>query len=115
MWRDTYRDDTHRVYHYRWPNWPDRSSPRSGAPLVALITKLKALQEKGPVTVHCSAGIGRTGTLCAVDYAIDRLNEEGTVSPTDVSSWKCYLKNTNVVNFLKRKGKLYFLKNFKII
>ncbi|VDK87544.1 unnamed protein product [Litomosoides sigmodontis] len=78
------KDDTRRVYHYRWSNWPDRSSPRSGAPLVALIAKLKVLQEKGPVTVHCSAGIGRTGTLCAIDCAIDRLNEEGTVSPPDV-------------------------------
>uniref|UniRef100_A0A1I8F231 Protein-tyrosine phosphatase containing protein n=1 Tax=Wuchereria bancrofti TaxID=6293 RepID=A0A1I8F231_WUCBA len=75
--------DTHQVYHYKWLNWPDRSSPRSGAPVVALITKLKILNEKGPIVVHCSAGIGRTGTLCAVDYAIDRLNEEGTVSPPD--------------------------------
>ncbi|VDN94819.1 unnamed protein product [Brugia pahangi] len=79
-----YRGDTHQVYHYRLLNWPDRSSPRSGAPIVTLITKLKILNEKGPIVVHCSAGIGRTGTLCAVDYAIDRLNEEGTVSPPDI-------------------------------
>ncbi|VBB32870.1 unnamed protein product, partial [Acanthocheilonema viteae] len=77
-------DDIRRVYHYKWSNWPDRSSPRSGTPLIALLMKLKTLQEKGPVAVHCSAGIGRTGTFCAVDYAIDRLNEEGTVSPSDV-------------------------------
>uniref|UniRef100_A0A1I7VIT0 Protein-tyrosine phosphatase n=1 Tax=Loa loa TaxID=7209 RepID=A0A1I7VIT0_LOALO len=77
-------DDTHQVYHYRWSNWPDRSSPRSSSPLIALIMKLRIIQEKGPVVVHCSAGIGRTGTLCAVDYAIERLDEEGTVSPPDV-------------------------------
>ncbi|MCP9260612.1 Protein-tyrosine phosphatase [Dirofilaria immitis] len=76
--------DKHQVYHYRWSSWPDRSSPRSGAPLIALIMKLKTIQEKGPIVVHCSAGIGRTGTFCAVDYAIDRLNEEGTVSAPDV-------------------------------
>ncbi|VDM91671.1 unnamed protein product [Onchocerca ochengi] len=77
-------DDKHQVYHYRWSSWPDRSSPRSGAPLIALMMRLKRMQEKGPIAVHCSAGIGRTGTFCAVDYAIDRLNEEGTLSLPDI-------------------------------
>ncbi|CAG9540969.1 unnamed protein product [Cercopithifilaria johnstoni] len=67
-----------------WSTWPDRSSPRSGALLVTLLMKLKTLQEKGPITVHCSAGIGRTGTFCAVDHAISRLNEDGIVSPPDI-------------------------------
>uniref|UniRef100_A0A915Q5N5 Protein-tyrosine phosphatase n=1 Tax=Setaria digitata TaxID=48799 RepID=A0A915Q5N5_9BILA len=78
------QDDTHHLYHYRWSSWPDRSSPRTASPLIALITKLRTMQEKGPIVVHCSAGIGRTGTFCAVDYAIDRLNEDGTLSAPDV-------------------------------
>jgi tyrosine-protein phosphatase non-receptor type 9 len=28
-----------------------------------------------PICVHCSAGIGRTGTFCAIDISINRLND----------------------------------------
>ncbi|XP_026679843.1 tyrosine-protein phosphatase non-receptor type 9-like [Diaphorina citri] len=32
-----------------------------------------------PIIVHCSAGIGRTGTLCTLDICISRLEDSGTV------------------------------------
>ncbi|VDN07317.1 unnamed protein product [Thelazia callipaeda] len=78
------RGETHHVNHYRWSSWPDRSAPSSSAPLISLILKIKALHDRGPVVIHCSAGIGRTGTLCAVDYAMDKFSEEATLSPADV-------------------------------
>ncbi|VDN21809.1 unnamed protein product, partial [Gongylonema pulchrum] len=79
-----FSEERHIVQHYKWSSWPDRSAPINPSPLIELITKLRPLHEKGPVAVHCSAGIGRTGTFCAVDYSIDRLNDEGIINAPEV-------------------------------
>ncbi|VDK48368.1 unnamed protein product [Anisakis simplex] len=71
------------VNHYKWPDWPDRGAPPNASPLLELLVKTRAMFKSGPVVVHCSAGIGRTGTFCAIDYATDRIDNNAPISIPD--------------------------------
>ncbi|KAF6254095.1 protein-tyrosine phosphatase-like protein [Scenedesmus sp. NREL 46B-D3] len=68
-------DASHRLCHYHFHAWPDHGTPCSSAGLRAVCRALSTARECGaPVLVHCSAGIGRTGTFCAVDILLQRLD-----------------------------------------
>lgn len=56
------------VRHYNFLSWPDHSIPDSVGPLTRFMEGLRADPlYQSPVLVHCSAGVGRTGTFCVID------------------------------------------------
>ncbi|NXX98898.1 PTPRK phosphatase, partial [Centropus bengalensis] len=62
--------------------WPDHGVPRNSAQLLCLVeavNKRKLEASSGPVLVHCSAGIGRTGTFIALDFLLKMGKAEGKV------------------------------------
>ncbi|XP_053388708.1 receptor-type tyrosine-protein phosphatase epsilon-like, partial [Mercenaria mercenaria] len=61
--------------HLHYTAWPDKKVPEDATSLLEFRQRLRATptSAKGPIVIHCSAGIGRTGTL----IALDRLIEEG--------------------------------------
>ncbi|XP_041114158.1 receptor-type tyrosine-protein phosphatase R-like isoform X1 [Polyodon spathula] len=81
------------VKHYWYTSWPDHKTPDSAQPLLQLITEVeedrKASAGRGPVIVHCSAGIGRTGCFIATTTGCRQLKQEGVV---DVLSIACQLR-----------------------
>lgn len=65
----------HMLSHYHFHAWPDHGTPDSSAGLRAICRSLSTARQSGnPVLVHCSAGIGRTGTFCAADILLQRLD-----------------------------------------
>ncbi|XP_058530214.1 receptor-type tyrosine-protein phosphatase H [Ochotona princeps] len=72
-----------RQFHYL--AWPDHGVPHSPDPLLAfwkiLRQWLDQTAEGGPPIVHCSAGVGRTGTLIALDVLLRQLAYEGALGP----------------------------------
>ncbi|KAI6181813.1 hypothetical protein M3Y98_00869400 [Aphelenchoides besseyi] len=54
-------------------DWPDRGIPTSGMAVLRLLKHLPKNKNGGPTVIHCSAGIGRTGTVLCVETAIARL------------------------------------------
>uniref|UniRef100_A0A8C0FUA9 protein-tyrosine-phosphatase n=1 Tax=Bubo bubo TaxID=30461 RepID=A0A8C0FUA9_BUBBB len=67
-------------FHYQL--WPDHGVPRNPAQLLCLVEMVnKRVLEApaGPVLVHCSAGIGRTGTFIALDFLLKMGKAEGKV------------------------------------
>ncbi|XP_046814153.1 tyrosine-protein phosphatase non-receptor type 9 isoform X1 [Vespa crabro] len=87
-------DETREVCHMLYTAWPDYGVPQSARALLQFLSLVRQQQNKllasrgdtwaghprgPPIVVHCSAGIGRTGTFCTLDICISRLEDTGTV------------------------------------
>lgn len=58
------------ICQFHYVLWPDHGVPETVRPLLDMVRLVRDCQasETLPVLVHCSAGCGRTGTICAIDY-----------------------------------------------
>uniref|UniRef100_A0A8C4NNI6 protein-tyrosine-phosphatase n=1 Tax=Eptatretus burgeri TaxID=7764 RepID=A0A8C4NNI6_EPTBU len=56
------------VLQYHYNGWPDHGVPESPGPILELIDNLPQLSPNNPLCIHCSAGCGRTGAICAIHY-----------------------------------------------
>ncbi|KAI1883719.1 hypothetical protein AGOR_G00234440 [Albula goreensis] len=122
------------VAHYLYMSWPDFGVPKSASAMLDFRTQVKQHQESAfraicsdwsgppggpPVVVHCSAGIGRTGTFCTLDICLSRLEDIGTVDVKQtvrrmrtqrafsIQTWDqyyfCYMA---VIEYAQRRGLL---------
>uniref|UniRef100_A0A0R3RV89 Protein-tyrosine phosphatase n=1 Tax=Elaeophora elaphi TaxID=1147741 RepID=A0A0R3RV89_9BILA len=80
----SYSDKTHEVMHIAYAGWPDHSVPDSPATCREIYTLLHKHYGKKPIIVHCSAGIGRTGTFVAVEMVMEKLRKNETCTVVDV-------------------------------
>ncbi|XP_024231831.1 tyrosine-protein phosphatase non-receptor type 1 [Oncorhynchus tshawytscha] len=66
--------ETREILHFHYTTWPDFGVPESPASFLNFLFKVRESgclnSEQGPVVVHCSAGIGRSGTFCLVDTCL---------------------------------------------
>jgi protein-tyrosine phosphatase len=62
--------------------WKDFQAPEHPYGILKFIKTINSEYsvQRGPLLVHCSAGVGRTGTLVALDSLMQQLNEEGQVA-----------------------------------
>lgn len=72
--------ETREVLQFHYTTWPDfgiPSSPNDFLRFLKMVRDSGAMAKSvGPVIVHCSAGIGRSGTFCLVDCCLTMLEEE---------------------------------------
>uniref|UniRef100_A0AC34GV53 Protein tyrosine phosphatase n=1 Tax=Panagrolaimus sp. ES5 TaxID=591445 RepID=A0AC34GV53_9BILA len=73
--------ETYQIIQHRWINWPDFGVPDSGMGMLRL---LRIVRDSKKVLIHCSAGVGRTGTVMAVEVCLRNLLEGKDVSPIEV-------------------------------
>lgn len=70
------KKETHKVNHYQYLAWPDQSVPKSTRDFLLLSDLADSANTTGgPIVVHCSAGIGRTGTFCTIHSNMELLKE----------------------------------------
>ncbi|XP_077064813.1 tyrosine-protein phosphatase non-receptor type 2a [Siphateles boraxobius] len=66
--------ETRDIYHFHYSSWPDFGVPESPASFLNFLFKVRESgslgPENGPAVVHCSAGIGRSGTFSLVDTCL---------------------------------------------
>ena len=63
------------INHYQYNGWPDFGVPQDTEAIRQLCHALDDCRRSGcNLVVHCSAGIGRTGTFCAIDILLQRIH-----------------------------------------
>lgn len=71
------------VRHFHFTAWPDHGVPDGTDALIRFRDTLRQHIETNsggaPTVVHCSAGVGRTGTIITLDVLLQQLKEEKTV------------------------------------
>uniref|UniRef100_A0A4W4F3P1 protein-tyrosine-phosphatase n=1 Tax=Electrophorus electricus TaxID=8005 RepID=A0A4W4F3P1_ELEEL len=67
------------VTHIQFMSWPDHGVPGDPGLLLKLRRRVNSFKNifSGPIVVHCSAGVGRTGTYIGIDAMIESLEAEG--------------------------------------
>ena len=80
---DGHATDSREIGHFWYDTWPDHGAPEETASVCAMLEAVKEYSEGGPAEpwlVHCSAGIGRTGTFIGIDMGMQLLSTSGLVS-----------------------------------
>ncbi|XP_063404716.1 receptor-type tyrosine-protein phosphatase eta-like [Mytilus trossulus] len=74
-------DVERRIKHYNYLSWPDMGTPKTSSNMINFVdTVRKEIQPNmnGPIIVHCSAGVGRTGTFIVMDILMQEIRSKCT-------------------------------------
>lgn len=103
-WGEGEEQHTHEVRQYHYLLWKDFVAPEHPTGVLSFLRRILEAysHDQGPLLIHCSAGVGRTGTLVALDSLVMELDEEGHAS---IFNLICDLRHQR--NFLVQSLKQY--------
>ncbi|CAH3194787.1 unnamed protein product, partial [Porites evermanni] len=78
---DSESSEKRDIFQYHFTSWPDHSVPRDTSAFLMFHHKLRSALavDPGPIVVHCSAGVGRTGAFIAIDSLMEQMEAEKVV------------------------------------
>uniref|UniRef100_A0A663NED4 Receptor-type tyrosine-protein phosphatase alpha n=1 Tax=Athene cunicularia TaxID=194338 RepID=A0A663NED4_ATHCN len=77
---NTRENKSRQIRQFHFHGWPEVGIPGDGKGMINIIAAVQKQQQQSgnhPITVHCSAGAGRTGTFCALSTVLERVKAEG--------------------------------------
>ncbi|XP_029411167.1 tyrosine-protein phosphatase non-receptor type 13 isoform X1 [Nannospalax galili] len=73
---DIQTGEVRHISHLNFTAWPDHDTPSQPDDLLTFISYLRHVHRSGPVITHCSAGIGRSGTLICIDVVLGLISQD---------------------------------------
>lgn len=93
------------VNHYWFKSWPDHNVPdqKGKKTVIEIITKCNELNSQTPWIVHCSAGVGRTGTFIAIDHGMSKIeNYKSNDYLNDYLNDSLSVSVIDIIKFIRR-------------
>ncbi|XP_063734374.1 tyrosine-protein phosphatase non-receptor type 6 isoform X2 [Eleginops maclovinus] len=79
------------IWHYQYMSWPDHGVPQEPGGVLSFLNQVNSKQadypDAGPMIIHCSAGIGRTGTIVVIDMIIETIDNIGLDCDLDIPKY----------------------------
>ncbi|XP_058922370.1 tyrosine-protein phosphatase non-receptor type 13 isoform X9 [Kogia breviceps] len=73
---DIQTGEVRHISHLNFTAWPDHDTPSQPDDLLTFISCMRHIHRSGPITTHCSAGIGRSGTLICIDVVLGLISQD---------------------------------------
>ncbi|XP_034030393.1 tyrosine-protein phosphatase non-receptor type 6 isoform X2 [Thalassophryne amazonica] len=84
-------NQTRTIWHYQYMSWPDHGVPQEPGGVLSFLTQVNSKQVEyptsGPMIIHCSAGIGRTGTIVVIDMILETIDTLGMDCDIDIPKY----------------------------
>lgn len=85
---DVSDSDGRKITQFHFKAWPDHGVPHDPGAVLGFLQDVNLCQstiseegsDMGPIVVHCSAGIGRTGTFIVIDILLNLIGYQGNIS-----------------------------------
>ncbi|MGH0139081.1 UNVERIFIED_CONTAM: hypothetical protein FKN15_022479 [Acipenser sinensis] len=82
--KDVQTCEIQHVTHLKFTGWPDHGTPSEPEQLLTFISYMRHIHQSGPIITHCSAGIGRSGTLICIDVVLGLISKDVDFDISDV-------------------------------
>ncbi|XP_042324384.1 tyrosine-protein phosphatase non-receptor type 13 [Sceloporus undulatus] len=81
---DIQTGELRHISHLNFTAWPDHDTPSQPDDLLTFISYMRHIYKSGPIITHCSAGIGRSGTLICIDVVLGLISQDLEFDISDV-------------------------------